>query len=396
MDFCEKKMKIKFSLVLLVFITLIWTPACKEAEQEIAKAIPPVSVSVYKTVTQDVPIYGTFVGQIYGVKDIAIRARVEGFLKGVHFKEGSSVKSGDLLYTIESQPFEAQIASMKGLLAEARTKMVKAKRDLDRYRPLAKMNAVSQSDLDGAVAAYNAAKAGVTAAQANVRVVEIQMGYTQVYSPIDGIIGKTKAKVGDFVGRDPNLVILNTVSSTNSVLVEFFLTESQYLGMARHIMASEQDGMGREKASNGDIQLILADSSVYSHKGRLNFLDRQIDPTTGAILVQVSFPNPDGLLRPGQFGKIKGRVNSVKGGVLVPQRCITDLQGFKKVFVVGEENTVKEQDVILGPEIDNFILVKKGLSGGESVVYEGLQKVADGTSVAAKVVKVDRIVQEEG
>lgn len=389
-------MKIKFSLVLLVFITLIWTPACKEAEQEIAKAIPPVSVSVYKTVTQDVPIYGTFVGQIYGVKDIAIRARVEGFLKGVHFKEGSSVKSGDLLYTIESQPFEAQIASMKGLLAEARTKMVKAKRDLDRYRPLAKMNAVSQSDLDGAVAAYNAAKAGVTAAQANVRVVEIQMGYTQVYSPIDGIIGKTKAKVGDFVGRDPNLVILNTVSSTNSVLVEFFLTESQYLGMARHIMASEQDGMGREKASNGDIQLILADSSVYSHKGRLNFLDRQIDPTTGAILVQVSFPNPDGLLRPGQFGKIKGRVNSVKGGVLVPQRCITDLQGFKKVFVVGEENTVKEQDVILGPEIDNFILVKKGLSGGESVVYEGLQKVADGTSVAAKVVKVDRIVQEEG
>ena len=390
-------MRIKFSVVLLVFIALVWTPACKEAEQKTAKAIPPVSVSVYKTFAQDVPIYHTFVGQIYGVKDIAIRARVEGFLKGVYFKEGSLVKSGDLLYTIESQSFDAQVASMKGLLAEARTKMVKAKRDLDRYRPLAKMNAVSESDLDGAVAAYDAAKASVTAAQANVRAAQIQMGYTKVYSPIDGIIGKTKAKVGAFVGRDPNAVILNTVSNTNSVLAEFFLTESQYLGLARHLMASgQQAGMGREKASNADIQLILADGSVYPHKGTPNFLDRQIDSTTGAILVQVSFPNPDGLLRPGQFGKIKAMIDSVQGGVLVPQRCITDLQGLKKVFVVGEESTVKEQDVTLGPEIDNFVLINKGLSGGESIVYEGLQKVADGTKVAAKEVKVDHIVQEEG
>lgn len=389
-------MKTKFSVVLLVIVLLVWTPACKEAEQKTAKAIPPVSVSVYKTLAQDVPIYHTFVGQIYGAKDIAIRARVEGFLNGAHFKEGSPVKSGDLLYTIESQTFEAQVASMKGLLAEANTKMVKAKRDLDRYRPLAKMNAVSQSDLDGAVAAYDAAKAGVTAAQANVRAVQIQMGYTKVYSPIDGIIGKTKAKVGDFVGRDPNPVILNTVSNTSSVLVEFFLTESQYLGVAHHIKASGKEGLSREKAANIDIQLILADGSVYPQKGTLNFLDRQIDPTTGAILVQVSFPNPDGLLRPGQFGKIKAMIDSVKGGVLVPQRCITDLQGLKKVFVVGEGSTVKEQNVTLGPDIDNFVLIKKGLSGGDSIVYEGLQKVADGTKVTAKEVKVDRIIQEEG
>lgn len=389
-------MKTKFSVVLLVLILLVWTPACKETEQKAAKAIPPVSVSVYKTLAQDVPIYHTFVGQIYGVKDIAIRARVEGFLKGIHFKEGSPVKAGDLLYTIESQPFEAQVASKKGLLVEAETKMVKAKRDLDRYRPLAKMNAVSQSDLDGAVAAYNAAKAGVTAAQANVRAAQIQMGYTKIYSPIDGIIGKTKAKVGDFVGRDPNPVILNTVSNTNSVLAEFFLTESQYLNLARHMKASGQEGVGRRKGSNIDIQLILADGSVYPHKGSPNFMDRQIDPTTGAILVQVSFPNPDGLLRPGQFGKIKAMIDSVKDGVLVPQRCITDLQGLKKVFVVGEDGVVKEQDVTLGPDIDNFVLIEKGLSGGESIVYEGLQKVADGTKVTAKAVKVDRIAQEEG
>lgn len=380
---------------MLVLVLLGWTPACKESEQKTSKTIPPVNVSVYQTHAEDVPIYHTFVGQIYGAKDIAIRARVEGFLKGVHFKEGSSVKAGDPLYTIESQPFEAQVASMKGLLAEAKTKMVKAKRDLDRYRPLAKMNAVSQSDLDGAVAAYDAAKAGVTAAQANVRAARIQMGYTKVYSPIDGIIGKTKAKIGDFVGRDPNPVILNTVSNTNSVLAEFFLTESQYLGAARHIKASEQKRMGNENAFDTDIQLILADGSVYPHKGTPNFLDRQIDPTTGAILVQVSFPNPDGLLRPGQFAKIRAIIDSVKGGVLVPQRCITDLQGLKKVFVVGEDNTIKEQDVTLGPEVDNFVLIAKGLFGGESIVYEGLQKVADGTKVTANAVKVERIEQEE-
>lgn len=389
-------MKTKFSVVLLLFMLLVWTPACKEAEQEKAKAIPPVSVSVYKTFAQDVPIYHIFIGQLYGAKDIDIRARVEGFLKGIHFKEGSPVKAGDLLYIIESQTFEAQVASMKGLLAEAETKKVKAKRDLNRYRPLAKMNAVSQSDLDGAVAAYNASKAGVTAAQANVRAAQIQMGYTKVYSPIDGIIGKTKAKVGDFVGRDPNQVILNTVSNTNSVLAEFFLTEAQYLGAARHIKASGQQDIGREKAADEDIQLILADGSVYSHKGTPNFLDRQIDPTTGAILVQVSFPNPDGLLRPGQFAKIKALIGRVKSGILVPQRCIIDLQGLKKVFVVGEGGTVKEQDVTLGPDIDNFVLIKEGLSGGESIVYEGLQKIADGTKVTAEEVKVDRIKQEDG
>lgn len=389
-------MRAKFSVVLLVLVLLAWTQACKEDEQKTARSIPPVTVSIYKTLSQDVPIYHTFVSQIYGAKDIAIRARVEGFLKGVHFKEGSAVKAGDLLYTIESQPFEAQVASMKGLLAQAETKMVKAKRDLDRYRPLAKMNAVSQSDLDGAVAAYDAATAGVEAAQANVEAARIQMGYTKVCSPIDGIIGKTKAKVGDFVGRDPNPVILNTVSNTNSVLAEFFLTESQYLGIACHVLASGQDGMDREKNSNTDIQLILADGSVYPHKGTPNFLDRQIDPTTGAILVPVSFPNPDGLLRPGQFGKIRAMIDSVKDGGLVPQRCITDLQGLKKVFLVEEGGTIKEQDVTLGPDVDNFVLIRKGLSGGESVVYEGLQKVADGTRMAVKEMTVDRIAQEEG
>ncbi len=388
-------MKLRFSVALLGLISLLLCPACKEAEQQTAKAIPPVEVAVFKTQAQDVPIYQEFVGQIYGAKDIAIRARVEGFLKGIHFKEGSAVKSGDLLYTIESQPFESEVASRKGLLAEAETKMVKAKRDLDRYKPLAAMNAVSQSDLDGAQAAYDAAKAGVDAATANVRSAQIQMGYTKIYSPIDGIIGKTKAKVGDFVGRDPNPVILNEVSNTSSVLVEFFLTENQYLDLYRHVIAADESQVAQKKKEGADIQLILADGSLYPHKGTPNFLDRQIDPTTGAILVQVSFPNPDNLLRSGQFAKIKAMVNKIKEGILVPQRCVTDLQGRKKLFVVVDDGKVEERDVTLGPDVDNFVLIKKGITAGESVVYEGLQKVADGTTVKTKEARVERITQEQ-
>ncbi len=388
-------MRMKFLNLSLFFAFLLLTPACDKAEQAAPQAPPPPEVSVYQTRTETVPLYKIFVGQIYGAKDISIRARVEGFLKGIHFKEGSPVKTGDLLYIIESQPFEAEVASKKGLLAEANTNLVKAKRDLERYRPLADENAISQSDLDGAVAAYEAAGAAVEAAQANVKAAQIQMGYTRIYSPIDGIIGKTKAKVGDFVGRDPNPVILNTVSNTTSVLAEFFLTETQYLGIARHMVKLQAEEVRAEMQREPDIQLILADGYRYPHKGKPNFLDRQIDPATGAILFQVSFPNPDNLLRPGQFAKVRARVEEVKDGVLVPQRSISDLQGIKRVFIVDEENKVQERQVDLGPSIDNFFLVRKGLKGGEMVVYEGLQKVADGRVVKAREVQVERIRQEE-
>ncbi len=380
-----------FSLVVFLFILV---SACDKAEKKAPQAPPPPEVSVYETRAEDVPIYLTFVGQTYGAKDIAIRARVEGFLKGIHFKEGSKVKAGDLLYIIESQQFEAEVASKKGLLAEANTMLVKAKRDLDRYRPLAEQKAISQSDLDGAVASYDAAQASMEAAQANVRAAEIQMGYTRIYSPISGIIGKTEAKVGDFVGRDPNPVILNMVSNTDSVLVEFFLTETQYLGYARHMAEVGIEAI-KEDDQESDIRLILADGQMYSHKGTPNFLDRKIDPTTGAILVQVSFPNPKNLIRPGQFAKIKSRVDNVKGGILIPQRSVSDLQGRKRVFVVDDQNMVHERPVTLGPTIDNFWLVTEGLKPGEKIIYEGLQKVGDGTKVAPKVTEVERITQEE-
>ena len=181
------------------------------------------------TEAQEVPLFQEFVGQVYGLKDIDIAARVEGFLEEIHFQEGSEVEAGALLYTLESQTYEEKVAAQMSRVAEAETMLAKAKGDLDRIKPLAKVKAVSESDLDTAVAIHEASIASLAASRANLSAAKIQLGYTKVYSPIHGIIGKTQAKVGDFVGRAPNSVILNTVSQIDTVLINFFITESQYL-----------------------------------------------------------------------------------------------------------------------------------------------------------------------
>jgi membrane fusion protein (multidrug efflux system) len=376
----------------LLFL-LLTLPACQNQDQT-APAPPPPDIPVVVLEGQDVPLFLEFVGQVYGLKDIAIRARVEGFLEGVHFEEGSQVEKGQLLYTLESQPFEEAVANRMSQVAEAQTMLAKASSDLGRIKPLAELKAVSQSDLDGAVAQFEAAQAALEAAQANLRASRIQLGYTKIYSPINGIIGKTKAKVGDFVGREPNPVILNTVSQTDTVLVEFFLTENQYLEAARRYLDDAVDGKMAEE-QKAILELILADGSLYPEKGRVDFIDREVDPTTGAILLQASFPNPSGLLRPGQFAKVKVHAETVKDGILVPQRCVNELQGVFSVFVVGADNTVKERQVTLGPAVGSAYLVKEGLETGEQVVYEGLQMVRDGVVVKPVVKDISTNPPEE-
>ena len=363
-------------MVLCLFLML---PACQD-KKEAAAPPPPPEIPVIVTQTQDVPLYMEFVGQVYGLKDIAIRARVEGFLEGIHFEEGSRVEAGKLLYTLESQPFEEAVANRMSQVAEAQTMLAKASSDLGRIKPLAELKAVSQSDLDGAVAQFEAAQAALEAAEANLRAARIQLGYTKIYSPINGIIGKTKAKVGDFVGREPNPVILNTVSQTNIVLVEFFLTENQYLEAARRYL-DEATGGKLPEGKRGILELILADGSLYPEKGQVDFIDREVDPTTGAILLQASFPNPQGLLRPGQFAKVKILTETVKDGILIPQRCVSELQGQYSVYVVSGDNTVTQRTVTLGPAVGSAYLIKEGLEVGEQLVYEGLQMVRDGVVV---------------
>jgi membrane fusion protein, multidrug efflux system len=352
--------------------------ACGEKQATEAPAPPPPDVSVVETQAQDVPLFLEFVGQTGGLKDIAIRARVEGFLEGLHFQEGGEVKKGDLLYTLESQPFEEKVAARMSGVAEEKTMLAKTKGDLDRIKPLAEINAVSKSDLDEAVAAYEARTSSLEAAKATLRAAKIELGYTKIYSPIDGIIGKTKAKVGDFVGRDPNPVILNTVSQVDIILVTFFITETQYLEVARHLAAADTD-----RADNGEanLELILIDGSTYKHKGKPDFVDREVDATTGAMLIQASFPNPEKLLRPGQFARIRAEARIVKDGILIPQRCVMELQGLHNVYVVDASNKAETREITVGTKVGSNWLITDGLKPGERVVYEGLQKVRDGADV---------------
>lgn len=376
--------------VLCIFLLLFF--ACSQKEDQQKQPQPP-DITVVVTAAQEVPIYQEFVGQIHGFKDIAIRARIEGFLEGIHFEEGSRIKKGTLLYTLESQQFEADVAAKMSRVAEAQTMLAKAESDLNRIRPLAEEKAVSESDLDSAVAQYEASIESVKAAEANLRASNIQLGYTKIYSPISGIIGKTKAKVGDFVGRSPNPVILNTVSRIDTVLVEFFITETQYLLVARHRLS--QDDSADKNSRGGDLELILADGSLYGHKGKVDFINREVDPTTGALLLQASFPNPQELLRPGQFAKVKALVKVVKDGILIPQRCVMELQGLYSVYVVGVGNKVEKREIKAGPKIKQFWLITEGLKPGEPVVYEGLQKVKDGVIVNPTIKEIELPNEED-
>lgn len=364
--------------------------ACSQ-EKKAPPPPPPPEVSIVETKAQEIPLYHEFVGQTYGLKDIAIRARVEGFLEGKHFQEGSEVEKGALLYTLESQPFEEKVAARMSAVAEVRTMLAKAKGDLGRIKPLAEINAVSKSDLDEAVAAYDATLASLDAANATLRASKIELSYTKIHSPISGIIGRTKAKVGDFVGKDPNPVILNTVSQVDTILVTFFITETQYLQLARVTPEQWEENGERE----GDFQLILIDGSVYGHTGKADFVDREVDTTTGAMLVQSSFPNPEKLLRPGQFGKVRVKGQVVKDGILIPQRCVMETQGLFNVFVVDASNKVEIREIKTGPKIDSLWLITEGLKSGEKVVYEGLQKVKDGVTVNPTIADVKLTIQDK-
>ncbi len=381
-------MKFKTWIVSLLSFLFLWN--CSEDKPR----LQPVEVEVYETRTSDVPLYEDFVGTVAGQKDIEIRARVAGFLEGIHFKEGSVVKKGQLLYTIESQQYEAETAAYLSKLAEAKTNLAHAKNELARIEPLAEANAVSKSDLDAARAAYDAAKAMVRAAEANLQASRIRLSYTKVKAPITGLIGKTRAKVGDFVGQSPNPVILNVVSKIDTVLVDFYLAENEYLRIFKELKIKKANDEVIE-STRDNIELILSDGSFFPYKGRVKFIDRGLDVKTGAILVQVQFPNPTWILRPGLFARVRVLLNVAKDGILVPQRCVSELQGVFSVMVVDDSNKVEQRKVELGDKIGSFWLVEKGLDPGEKVIYAGLQKVATGTEVKPVIKEISLNSQEE-
>ena len=384
----NKKYLFTGNSLLLLFFLIITASGCKNKKQ---KEAPLPDVKVIEVIQRNTPLYEEFVGQIYGLKDIPIRARVEGFLEGIFFAEGMPVKKGQLLYSIDPEPFLAEVAARKSELAEAKTILVNAENELKRYKPLAEINAVSESDLDAAQATRDAAEAGVEAAKANLDLANIRLSYTKIKSPIRGLIGKTEAKEGEFVGKEPNVVILNTVSRIDTVRVQFFLTERDYLLLIKEVrerMRSGEKLAGKIK-NRYTLELILSDGSVYDHKGAVDFINRNVDPTTGSMLVEAHFPNPDGILRPGLYAKVKVNVATIHDALLVPQRCVIELQGKYSVFVVNKDGTTLAKQVTVGERVKDLWLIKEGLSPGDKVVIDGIQKIASGTKVDAELIEFE-------
>ena len=378
-----KSVKIGLRGVTLIFLSVLLINCAPEQK----KVIPPQEINVVVAEQNDVNSFHDYVAQIYGYKDISIRARVDGFLEGMHFREGFPVKKGQLLYTIDSHPYEAEVLNFQSKVAEAKTLLAKAESDLNRYKPLAESNAVSKSDLDAAQAQYDAAQASVQAAEASLELSKIKLSYTRIASPINGIIGKTKANVGEYVGKMPNAVILNTVSQIDKILVEFFLPEKQYMQIIRYFGSADSLFSNSGKGKNF-IELYLADGSKLEANGHISFLDRAVDENTGTLLVQAEFDNKKQIVRPGQYAKV--RIPTTKNNaIVIPQRCVIELQGQYSVFVVDKENTIKSKQITPGNVVGDLLIIEDGLNAGDKVVIDGIQKVRNGAKVNPSVIEFE-------
>ncbi|HET6266100.1 MAG TPA: efflux RND transporter periplasmic adaptor subunit [Acidobacteriota bacterium] len=344
-------------------------------------AAPPPEVYVTQVTQRDVPVYMELVGQTRGFQDVDIRARVEGYLDSMNFREGSFVKKGDLLYQIDPKPFEAQVAASKANLVTAQARLTKMQTDVDRLTPLAKIQAVSQKELDDAVANRDAAKAQVDAEKAKLDQAQLDLGYTQVTAPLDGLIGTTNVKVGNLVGRGEN-TLLDTISVIDPILFRCGLSEAEYLDLARRAEELKKQLAGKPV----EVQLILADGTIHPNTGRLDAIERAVDPTTGTLSVQFSFPNPDKLIRPGQYGRARFITQFQQNAILVPQKSVQELQNLYSLAVVGSDNKVTFRNVKVGPREGDLWVINEGLKPGETVIVEGLQRVKEGMTVSPKPV----------
>jgi membrane fusion protein, multidrug efflux system len=347
-------------------------------EKPAAVAPPPIEVYVTEVVQKDVPTYLELVGQTAGFQDVEIRARVEGFLETMNFREGSFVRPGALLYTIDRKPLEATLAASRADQATAEARLAKANNDVTRYTPLAAKQAVSQQELDDARAAQDAARSEVEAAKAAVEKSTLDLSYTRVTAPIGGLVGITLVKPGNLVGRGQN-TLLTTISQIDPIVFRVGVTEADYLRVRKR--AAEGGGDAREGM---DIRLTLADNSQYPHKGRLGPVERAVDPTTGTLGIQLEFANPDLLLRPGQYGRARILLETKPGAILVPQRAVQELQNLRSVAVVDASSKVAFRNVTMGQRVDALWVVNEGLKPGDRVVVEGLQRIRDGMTVSAK------------
>jgi membrane fusion protein (multidrug efflux system) len=389
------------SLVVVILLISVTHLRAKPTTQ-----VPPRPVVEVAPVEQrDVPVYGEWVGTLAGQVNADVKAQVTGYLLRRDYKEGSYVRKGQLLFEIDSRPFQAALDQAKGQLAQAQAQLVqdeaqlataeanqhKSQLDVEKYEPLAKADAVSKQDFDdanqtnlankaqvqAAVAAIAAAKAQIQASQAAVETASINLGFTRIVSPIDGIAGIAQAQVGDLVSTSSGP--LTTVSTLDPIRDYFTVSEQEYLALQKRFSDSNAD--------HWKLQLILADGTTYPHEGEFYFADRQVNQNTGAIQLAALFPNPGNILRPGQYGKVRAVTRMQSNALLIPQAAVTEQQGSYLVAVVGQDGRVAMRPVQVGERTGTMWVIQEGLKPGDRVVVEGQQNLRPGMPVQIKPFK---------
>jgi RND family efflux transporter MFP subunit len=360
-----------------------------------ALGAPPSTpdVEVVQVQQADVPIYGEWIGTFDGLVNADVRAQVTGYLLKQGYQEGAFVKAGQLLFEIDPRPFQAALDQAQGQLAQANAALANAQAvqrrtelDVQRYTPLAKEQAASQQDLDNSVQNNLAALANVETAKAQIKTYDaavetakINLDFTRLVAPIDGIAGQALLQVGALV--TPASGIVTSVSTVNPIKVYFTVSEPQYLDWRKRF-PTEASRLAADKGLR--LQLILADGSTYPQEGKFFFADRQVNESTGAIRIAGLFDNPNNVLRPGGYAKVRAVIRTQPGALLVPQRAVSELQGGFQVAVVGSDNKVDVRTVTVGDRVDSRWIIAKGLNPGDKVVVEGVQRMRTGVHVNPK------------
>ncbi len=370
---------IRIGLILAVLIVGVSAgPNCAGPKPKSAAAAPRTPVGVVKAVQRDVPVHAEWVATLEGYVNAQIQPQVSGYLVRQNYQEGSFVHKGDVLFEIDPRPFQAVLDQAKGQLAQARAQLYLANVNVKRDTPLVKERAIAQSQLDAETAAQMQAQASIQAAEAAVEQAQLNLGFTSVRSLVDGIAGIATTQMGNLVSP---ATVLTTVSQLDPIKVYFPISEQEYLQFTSKLSTKNSPADLLRGADSRALELTLSDGSTYPRKGHVIFADRQMDPQTGTIRVVGAFPNPGNILRPGQFGRVRALLGVRQGAVLVPQRCVTELQGTYEVAVVSAQNTISIRKVKVGDRVGPLWIIAEGLAAGEEVVSDGTSKVRDGMPV---------------
>ena len=361
-------------LTSLILVVALGFSSCKGKKE--VQAVAPLEVPVVQVMQQDVALESEYTGQTYGESDVEIRTRVEGWVLSMNFKEGTMVKKGQLLYTIDPLPYKNKVDQADAALADANSALIKAKNDLDRIKPLAEIGAVSQRELVAAQAQYEASTAKVASSEASLRNAKIELGYCWVVAPISGIIGISSVKAGDYVSAGPQFIV-NTVSGINNIRVRFTISEKEYLRITRLLK-----GMDIKMGERGNVvKMILSDGTLYPLQGKMNFANREIDPSTGAMTLEAEFKNADNILRPGQYVKLRLVTDFIDNALLIPQRSVIEMQGLFQVFILADSNRVEIKNVKLGSAYNISYIVEGGLTTSDRIVLGGTQLLRNGSVI---------------